>query len=90
MFVVHLSGQVRLGLPPNQVFTANIQELETALAQLNAAGTTAIYDAVTRAFSQFRLAALQNRVLLIISDSGDNSSQGRLVDVLKMARRPAA
>jgi len=86
MFVVHFSDQVRLGLPPGQSFTANIEELEIALAQFTAAGTTALYDAVSLAFSHFSLATVQNKVLLIISDGGDNSSQTRLSDVLKMAQ----
>jgi Ca-activated chloride channel homolog len=86
MFVVHFSDQIRLGLPAEIPFTGSIAELETALARFTAAGTTALYDAVLQAFSQLRGATLENRVLLVISDGGDNSSQAQLADVLKMAK----
>jgi Ca-activated chloride channel homolog len=86
MFVVHFSDQVCLGLPPDRTVTGSIPELETALARFTAAGTTALYDAVVKAFSQFRPGNLETKVLLIISDGGDNSSHARLADVLKMAR----
>jgi Ca-activated chloride channel homolog len=86
MFVVHFSDQVRLGLPADREFTGSVTELEAALARFLPAGTTSLYDAVARAFSQLRLGALPNRVLLIISDGGDNSSQMSLAGLLKLAQ----
>jgi VWFA-related protein len=86
LFVVHFSDEVRFGLPPDKGFTGTIAELESALTHFNPAGTTALYDAVVQALSHFRYATLQNRMLLIISDGGDNSSQAKLPDVLKLAQ----
>jgi VWFA-related protein len=86
MFVVHFSDQLRLGLPPAKPFTGNIAELETALSRFSAAGTTALYDAVAFGISQLGKAVLERKVLLIISDGGDNSSQQQFGDVLKSAQ----
>ena len=86
MFVVHFNDQVRLGLPPETPFTANVSELEKALARFDATGTTALYDALGLALAQLRRAELERRVLLLISDGGDNSSRAQLADVLKTAR----
>ena len=87
MFVVHFSGQARLGLPPSQPFTSDVSQLEAGLLTFNAEGTTALYDAVLLAISHCRLTTLDRKVLLIISDGGDNSSQASLEDALKLAEK---
>lgn len=87
MFVVHFSDQVRLGLPPDRQFTGSISELETALSAFAGEGTTALYDAVELAISHLHEAKLERKVLLIISDGGDNSSHQHLADVLQMAQK---
>jgi Ca-activated chloride channel family protein len=87
MFVVHFSDQARLGLPPDKAFTGSISELETALLAFTAEGTTALYDAVALAISHLRETRLERKVLLIISDGGDNSSHENLAAVLQMAQK---
>jgi Ca-activated chloride channel family protein len=87
MFVVHFSDQARLGLPPDKPFTGSISELETALLAFTAEGTTALYDAVAMAISHLRETRLERKVLLIISDGGDNSSHENLATVLQMAQK---
>jgi VWFA-related protein len=87
MFVVHFSDQARLGLPLDKPFTGSISELETALARFTADGTTALYDAVVLAISHLHKTRLERKILLIISDGGDNSSQEHLSDVLKLTQR---
>ena len=87
MFVVHFSDQIRLGLPPEKPFTASISELETALSAFDAEGTTALYDAVALAISHVQQAELDRKILLIISDGGDNSSHKHLVETLQMAQK---
>jgi VWFA-related protein len=86
MFVVHFSDKAVLGLPAETPFTGNFSKLDDALSRFNAAGTTALYDALTLAFSQLHKATIERRVLFVISDGGDNSSQKHLEDVLKLAR----
>ena len=87
MFVVHFSDKVRLGLAQDVPFTSNISELEAALSRFHAGGTTALYDAVALAISYILEAKLERRVLLLISDGGDNSSHQHVADVLQHAQK---
>ncbi len=82
MFVVHFSGHARLALPQGVNFTGDIAELESAIASFELGGTTAFYDAVMLAESQLRKGAYPRKVLLTITDGGDNSSQATLAGVL--------
>jgi Ca-activated chloride channel homolog len=86
MFVVHFSDKVRFGLPPEVPFTGNISTLEEGLSVFKPEGTTALYDAIEMAASQLHKANLERKVLLVISDGGDNSSKTHLEEVLKLAR----
>jgi Ca-activated chloride channel homolog len=85
MFVVHFSDHPRLGLPEGMRFTGDISELEKAIAAFDFGGTTAIYDALMMAESQFRWAGYSRKVLLLITDGGDNSSHASLADSLNGA-----
>ena len=73
MFVVHFNDRARLGLPLDTPFTGSITELEAAVATFHLGGTTAFYDALLLAESQFRRAVYSRKVLLTITDGGDNS-----------------
>lgn len=87
MFVIHFSDQIRLGLPADTPFTGSISELESALAAFRAAGATALYDAIALGITQLQKSKLERKILLIISDGGDNSSRARFSDVVKLAIR---
>ena len=87
MFVVHFNDHARLGLPSDTPFTGNVSELETAVAAFDLGGTTAFYDALVLAESQFRRAAYSRKVLLTVTDGGDNSSHATLAEALSGALR---
>jgi VWFA-related protein len=87
MFVVHFSDVARLGLPPDRPFSANVSELRTGLMTGSVGGHTALYDGIALALDHFNNASLMKKVLLIVSDGGDNRSRNRLNDVLKRADR---
>ena len=87
MFVVHFSDRVRLGLAQDMPFTSDISELEAALSAFDAGGTTALYDAVALAISHVLETKLDRKVLLVISDGGDNSSHQHLAEVLQRAQK---
>ena len=53
MFVVHFNQRARFGLPDNKPFTGSIEELESAISKFDLGGTTALYDAILLANSQF-------------------------------------
>jgi Ca-activated chloride channel family protein len=87
MFVVHFSDHIRLGLADDKPFTGSISELESALANFRAAGATALYDAVALGIHHLQQTKMERKILLIISDGGDNSSRVRFSDVVKLATR---
>jgi VWFA-related protein len=59
--------------------------LEKAVAAFDLGGTTALYDALLMAESQLRWAAYTRKVLLTITDGGDNSSHVSITDALNGA-----
>lgn len=85
MFVVHFSNHARFGLPAGTPFTGDVSKLEAAVAAFQLGGTTAFYDALLFAGSQFKQAIYSRKVLLTITDGGDNSSHATLADALNGA-----
>jgi VWFA-related protein len=85
MFVVHFNDLPRFGLPEGAEFTGNILELETAIAAFHLGGTTALYDALMIAQEQLAKGVYRRKVLLTITDGGDNSSRATLSDVSRAA-----
>ena len=55
-------------------FTGNQEQLETALSRNKADGLTALYDAVAVALEQLKKGKWDKKVLIVISDGGDNAS----------------
>jgi Ca-activated chloride channel family protein len=82
MFVVHFNQHARFALPDNRPFTGSIAELETAISEFDLGGTTALYDAILLAQSQFKRAVYGRKILLVITDGGDNSSRATLAEAL--------
>jgi Ca-activated chloride channel homolog len=87
MFVVHFNNRARFGLPEGTRFTGNISELEAAIAAFELGGTTAFYDALMTAESQFRWAGYPRKVLLTITDGGDNSSRSTMAEAIDGATK---
>jgi Ca-activated chloride channel homolog len=87
MFVVHFSDHARLGLPPGKAFTDKVSELEAALSNFAPAGTTAVYDAAALALAHLGRATMERKVIIMITDGGDNSSRARLPDILHWAQK---
>jgi len=90
MFVVNFNEKVSFALPGNTPFTDNVGQLEAALARVGANGQTALYDAVDLALAHLSKGERDKKVLIIISDGGDNASQHNLQSVLAEARRSNA
>lgn len=85
MFVVNFNEKVTLGLPESIRFTNRPEELARAISDTPATGKTALYDAVAVARERLQSATRDKKVLLVISDGGDNASTHSLAAVLKMA-----
>jgi len=90
MFVVNFNEHVTMGLPAAIQVTNRPDELAGAISHSPAIGMTALYDAVVRAREQLRAGTRDKKVLIVISDGGDNASTHKLGEVLKMAERSSA
>jgi VWFA-related protein len=90
IFVVNFNEIASLGLPPSIRFTDSTVELENAIADESARGQTALYDAIAKALEQLQTTTLDKRVLIVVSDGGDNASWRTLEQVMKLAERSSA
>ncbi len=90
MFIVNFNERVSFGLPDTQLFSASAAELEGALNGVPANGRTALYDAIEAGLDHLKKATLDKKVLIVISDGGDNASHHKLGQVLDDAGRSDA
>jgi Ca-activated chloride channel homolog len=90
MFVVNFNERVSFGLPGNIPFTDQVAQLEVALSRTNADGQTALYDATAVALDHLKKGDRDKRVLIVISDGGDNASRHNLTQTMAMARQSDA
>jgi Ca-activated chloride channel family protein len=90
MFVVNFNERVSFGLPNTVPFTDQVAQLEVALSRIDADGQTALYDAVAAALEHLKQGNRDKKVLIIISDGGDNASQHNLARTMAMARQSDA
>jgi Ca-activated chloride channel homolog len=90
MFVVNFNERVTLGLPAAIRFTNRSDELALAISDIPAAGQTALYDAIVQALERLKAGERDKKVLIVISDGGDNASANSLADALRMAEETSA
>ena len=90
MFVVNFNERVSFGLPGTIPFTDQVAQLEVALSRTNADGQTALYDAMAVALDHLKKGNRDKKVLIVISDGGDNASARGLSEVLKKAALSSA
>jgi Ca-activated chloride channel homolog len=90
MFVVLFNEFVSFGLPSNMPFTGRTDRLELALSRMTANGMTALYDALATALIHLEKGDRGKKVLIVISDGGDNASKHKLKEILSMAGRSEA
>jgi Ca-activated chloride channel homolog len=90
MFVVNFNENVSLGLREDLPFTRSAAELESAISKAPADGMTALYDAIVKAMDQLQAGSREKKVLLVISDGGDNASAHNLAHILNLAKQSSA
>lgn len=83
-FVINFNNSVTRGLPPEMMFTDNLQILRNALYFGQAKGQTALYDAVAYALNHLEYGHRDKRTLIVVSDGGDNDSAISLTDLMKI------
>ena len=90
MFVVNFNEKVSFGLPDDTPFTDEADRLRTAMSRIAADGMTALYDAVATALKHLKQGNRDKKVLIVISDGGDNASSYKLAQIMVMARQSDA
>jgi VWFA-related protein len=85
MFVVNFNETVSLGLPAAIHFSDSTAELEQAILTKRTTGQTALYDAIALGLAQLQGASHEKKVLIVVSDGGDNASRQNLDQVMKLA-----
>ena len=90
MFTVNFNEQVWTGLPPSIPFTTDFEELRRALLRSGARGQTALFDAISLALKHLQDGHEEKKVLVVVSDGGDNASRTTYSDVLDAALRANA
>ncbi len=87
LFVVNFNQKVSFGLPDTKLFSTSPTELEAALNGVPAYGRTALYDAIEAGLEHMTKASRDKKVLILVSDGGDNSSHHQLKEVLDDSTR---
>jgi len=90
MFVVNFNEHVWLGLPGAIRFTNNTVQLGNAITTRSPGGQTALYDAIVKALDGLQAGSRDKKVLIVVSDGGDNVSKSSLFQVMKLAALSSA
>ena len=85
MFVVNFNEKVYLGLSAAIRFTDSPAELRNAIATTPIRGMTALYDAIAKGLQELQAGSRDKKVLIVVSDGGDNASAHSLAQVMKLA-----
>jgi len=87
IFTLSFNEKVWRGLPDGQSFTSDHQELHQALNRTGARGQTALFDAIDSGLRQLDGGSQSRKVLVVVSDGGDNASHTRFDAILDAALR---
>ena len=90
VFVVNFNEHVSLGLPADLPFTSNAAQLYKALSGNVISGMTALNDAIAVGLEQLQKGKWDRKVLIVISDGGDNASKRNLAQVMSMVNQSNA
>lgn len=90
LFVVNFTDSVSLGLPADVTFSNSVTKLKHAISNAPPPGMTSLYDGIAEGVMQLKGGNHNKKVLLVVSDGGDNTSAHNLKDVLKMAEKSNA
>jgi Ca-activated chloride channel family protein len=90
MFVVNFNEKVSFGLPDDMLFTDNAAQLGAAMSRIAADGRTALYDAMSAALERLTKGDRDKKVLIVISDGGDNASTHKRDQIMAVAKQSDA
>ena len=87
LFTINFNENAWTGLPAGQRFTSDRAELERALLRMRMRGRTALFDGLHAALTHLEHGQRQKKVLIVVSDGGDNASKSTFASVLDTALR---
>jgi Ca-activated chloride channel homolog len=87
LLVIEFNEQVRDALGGRRLSASDAGDLETALRSLHPEGQTALYNALLDGLDHLEQASRARRVMVLISDGGDNASTASFDEVLARAKR---
>jgi len=90
LFTVNFNDVVWPGLAPSVASAETIERLNHELALAPARGMTALYDALDDALDRLKAGTRDRKVLIVVSDGGDNASSHTLAGVIAKARESGA
>ncbi len=90
MFVVNFNDHVTFALPANMPFTDRPDKLLLALSSIGATGETALYDGIAVGLDHLKQGNRDKKVLILLTDGGDNASKHRLAQIIDMAKQSSA
>jgi len=90
MFVVNFNENATLELSEANRHANRPDQLALAISSRPTQGQTALYDAVIKASAQLQTASQKKKVLIVISDGGDNASSHSLAEVLTVVEQSNA
>jgi Ca-activated chloride channel homolog len=90
LFVVDFNDHVEIPMTRGTPFISLPEDLEHAILKIPAIGMTKLYDAVFRAQVELQAGKPEKKVLMVISDGGDNASSHTLAEVVKNAESSPA
>lgn len=85
VFVVNFNENVSFGLPDKMLFTNQPIQLHAAFSK-TPKGKTALYDAIAAALDHVQKGNRDKKVLIVISDGGDNASKLTLAQTLALVK----
>jgi VWFA-related protein len=89
-----LSGNTPDNKPDNETdslrLTNRSQDLAAAITSMPTVGMTALYDGVNTGLNELQSGKPEKKVLIVISDGGDNASKHKLAETLQKAAESSA
>jgi VWFA-related protein len=87
LFAVRFNDDVRHVMPDRPFFLAgDFDALQTAVNTIHPDGRTALYDGLMAGLDHLQKGSRARKVLIVISDGGDNASDAKIEAVLARAR----
>jgi Ca-activated chloride channel family protein len=91
LFAIRFNDDVQAVMPERPFLMAgDLDALESAVSAIHPDGRTALYDGLMAGLDHLATGSRARKVLIVVSDGGDNASEARLDAVLARARASSA